>query len=143
LAEFLSDRAIPWYEVLDYLKSIDPENARELIDDSSQTTVTLSMRNSGVKRHLILFNPDNNDCLLRLTLSLVNAQDRIELGRDSLHGSIMGRLTVPSWSQLSLDIFAVSREGLWTEAEDSQIDNVVQAICLWVVENVKKRHKYC
>jgi hypothetical protein len=142
LADMLSDRTIPWYDLLDFLKSVDPENARELYDDSSQTTVTLSTRNSGVKRHLILFNPVNNDCLLRFTLSLGTVSPRIvdDSGGD-LHRSIMAKLTVPSWSQLSLDIFAVSREGLWTEEEDSQIDRVVQAMCLWIVDKVAKRHK--
>jgi hypothetical protein len=146
LSDLLNDRTIPWYDLLDFLKSVDFENARELYDDSSQTTVTLSTRNSGVKRHLILFNPENNDCLLRLTLSLgtissgdVRVSD--ETGANSLHSSVLSKLTVPSWSQLSLDIFAVSREGLWTEAEDSQIDSVVQSICLWIVENVEGKLK--
>jgi hypothetical protein len=146
LTEFLKDHTIPWYEMLDFLKSIHPETARELYDDSSLNTVSLSTRNSGLKRHLILFNPEDNDCLIRLTLSLgtmatggsLDAESSIG---NSIHRSIISKLSAPSWSQLSLDIFAVSREGIWTEAEDRHIDSLVQLICLWVVDHVGRKHR--
>lgn len=124
--------------MLDFLKLKYHEHARELYDESSQTTSPLR-KNSSIKRHLIIFNPANNDCLLRFTLSIavpdVETTTR-EPEVNSVHQKMISKISAASSSRLALEVFSVSREGYWAEAAEKHIDTIVQSICLWLVGRV-------
>lgn len=133
LAAFLGGSTIPWYELLDFLKDLYHDQARELHDESSQNTVTKSTIGNSVKRHLVLFNPENDDYLIRLTLSL-GMVSVVSDERETLHGALEAELAKSSTPRLVLDAFTVSREGYWTEAEYIHVDSVVQSIAIWAAE---------
>lgn len=145
LSQLVNDASVGWYDALDFLKDQFREHSRELYDgsDTSGFTVTTSATKSNIRRHLVIFNPENNDYLLHFTLTL-DSEPELPFGHvesnepDSLHNKILAGITDPIWTRLTLQIFAVSREGFSNECEYQHIDQIIQTLCCWLWNQSRK-----
>ena len=102
----LNDTSIPWNEVVDYCVEQNQDLSRELYDSTDGQS---TMKVTELKRHVVIFNPENSDYLIHFMVSGIG-------------------------SGASCKISAVSREGIPDPIENKHIDYIIQTIStlLWL-----------
>ena len=107
LSNLLGPSCFDWDAILNHLADLFPSTSRFLQDGST-------------KRHLVIFNPQNSDYMIHFTAEDWQGHGSQENGDLKL--------------KFQVNATTVSREGVSDPSEWEQIDQIVNAILLWLLD---------
>lgn len=138
LSNLFSCSDVAWDQVMDHLKNIFNSTCRELCDVIAVDTNGKSKKQR--RRHLMIFNAENHDYLIHMIVCDFPAVGGLSgFCRNNVLAAasvVENKENVSSASpkNMSVEIRAVSREGVSDEVEYSHINNVIQHVMMFILE---------